>query len=309
MEGVVYDISRRKEAEIKLIEQTQRLAEAQRIAHIGSWFFDFHSPIVWTEETYRLYDVSPESFTNSLESLITLIHPDDQAAFAAEIERISSGGEPKATVFRRPLADGSLRYLSGNGEVLRDDQGHIIAVAGTVQDVTQQVLVEAGLREQQEHLQLALAAARLGICRCHLADNTMEWSDKALAYFGASRGTMATFDDFLAMVHPEDRARIQGAVQRSMAEVGGCEEEYRIFWPDGTERWIHGHGRVFRDATGNPVTMQVVVRDITPRKQAELALIGSERQYRELSANLEQAVGPAHGSVAGRQRRQEPVPG
>lgn len=290
MEGVVYDISRRKEAEIKLIEQTKRLAEAQRIAHIGSWFCDFHSPIVWTEETYRLYDVSPGSFTITLESLIGLIHPDDQVAFAAEIERIASGGEPRAFVFRRPLADGSLRYLSGQGEALRDEHGHIIAVAGTVQDVTQQVLVEAGLREQQEHLQLALDAARLGTCRCHLADNTMEWSDKALAYFGASKGTMATFDDFLAMVHPEDRARIQCAVQRSVAEVGGCEEEYRILWPDGTERWIHGHGRVFRDATGKPQTMQGVVRDITPRKQAELALIESERQYRELSANLEQAV-------------------
>ena len=72
-------ITERKQSEAKLQEREYLLSESQRIAHIGSWRIDLTTwSITWTDETYSIFDVSPDTFVPSRESVLGLVHPDDR---------------------------------------------------------------------------------------------------------------------------------------------------------------------------------------------------------------------------------------
>lgn len=81
-----------RERTAELLSESERLlSESQRISHIGSWSYDFINPIIWSEETYRLFGVSADSFIPTEESLAFLIHVDDRLAMQAYIGDFALG--------------------------------------------------------------------------------------------------------------------------------------------------------------------------------------------------------------------------
>jgi hypothetical protein len=74
---------------------------------------------------------------------------------------------------------------------------------------------------------------------------------------------------FLELIHPDDRARVRTACERSLRDGSNFELEYRIVRPDGSFRWIEEKAEAFFDETGKPAYMTGACVDITKRKQAE----------------------------------------
>src|SRR3972149_6708052 len=74
------DITERKRAEEALLVKEHLLSESQRIAHVGTWLYDMTGRITWSDETYRIFGVSSDTFTPNAESFLNLIHPDDRPA-------------------------------------------------------------------------------------------------------------------------------------------------------------------------------------------------------------------------------------
>ncbi|MBI4518602.1 MAG: PAS domain S-box protein [Deltaproteobacteria bacterium] len=146
------DITERKRAEAALRKKEHLLSESQRVARIGSWGWDLTGPIEWTDETYRVYGVSPETFTPTIESLVNLLHPEDRAAMQRWIEACAAGQSPDDIEFRAILPDGSIRLLSGRGELIGATENRPAFMAGTVQDITERKQAE----EERERLQAAL---------------------------------------------------------------------------------------------------------------------------------------------------------
>jgi len=144
------DISDRKRAEEELRAKEDLLSESQRIAQLGSWEFTVQpgaSGMTWTPETYRLFDVSPDTFVPSFETLLSLIHPDDRAAMDGWMKACLAGSEPPDLEFRVNLRDGGVRYINGRGRVaLRDAEHETIRMVGIAQDVTERKRAEEKLR-------------------------------------------------------------------------------------------------------------------------------------------------------------------
>src|SRR5438094_9326814 len=84
----------------------------------------------------------------------------------------------------------------------------------------------------------------------------------------------------LQLVNPEDRERMKQLVQQMFEHGGEYESEYRITRPDGSTRWIAGHGSIELDERGKPAFARGVARDITKRKMAEEKLREREARYR-----------------------------
>jgi len=131
-----------------------RLLEAQRVAHIGSWEWDLTTDTIWwSDELYRIYGLDPAS-PFSYETYLQRIHPDDRAMVQTEVQRAAVTGEPFGFDHRVVTPDGVTRVLHGQGRSVVGPDGRVVRMMGTGLDITGRVAAE----EQRSQLKMAEAA-------------------------------------------------------------------------------------------------------------------------------------------------------
>ena len=143
---------------------------------------------------------------------------------------------------------------------------------------------EAGLRESEERLRLALSAGRCGVWDWDIVGQRLTWSDRLFEFHGVDpkdfRGRM---EDFTALVHPDDVERVRAAIQKALETGEDYEVELRIVRPDGQVRWLTTAGRALYDPNGRAVRMLGATLDVTERHEAEeerSRLLAREREAR-----------------------------
>jgi PAS domain S-box-containing protein len=123
-------ISEREDAE-------DRLAEAQEVAHVGSWSWDIDSDrATWSAELYRLYGIA-EGTAMTYESFLAAIHFDDRDAIRRSIEQTLADKKPFAFDHRTITSEGHVRWLHARGRVILDASGRPTGMLGTGQDITE----------------------------------------------------------------------------------------------------------------------------------------------------------------------------
>jgi PAS domain S-box-containing protein len=152
--GTYTDVTERKQAEQSLLDEQSALAEAQRIAHIGSWSLQLASgAITCSEETYRLFGISPGGSIPDQNAFLEFVHPDDRAAVSAWAEACIAGQPAPDREFRVMHPDGSLRVLNGRGYLQRNARNEPVAMVGTTQDITDRKALEQELDQHRHHLE------------------------------------------------------------------------------------------------------------------------------------------------------------
>lgn len=135
------------------------------------------------------------------------------------------------------------------------------------------------IRRSEQWLRDALETAHMGTWRYDMANDVMEYSERAAAIYGRTLHQMPrTMGEALALFHPDDRQLARARVQRTEA-MPEVQREYRICMPDGTYRWMGGVGQIV-DAEANTITGIII--DINERKLAEVALRESEEQLKQV---------------------------
>jgi PAS domain S-box-containing protein len=137
-DGLVMDISGRKEVESKLRRSEALLASAQRLAHVGSWEYDSISQnITWSEETFRIYGIDPKNGEPTLAECFQFIHPEDRAKVEESFSDIIINGASQEVEYRLLRSDGSVRYIEGRGEALFNHQNQVTKIFGSFVDMTE----------------------------------------------------------------------------------------------------------------------------------------------------------------------------
>jgi PAS domain S-box-containing protein len=138
------------------------------------------------------------------------------------------------------------------------------------QEIAERQQVEEALRRSEAGLGEAQRIAHVGNWDWDILTNQLRWSDEIYRIFGASPQEFgATYDAFLAMVHPSDREMLTTAVNNALHLGEPYSLEHRILLANGLERWLHERGEVTYGEGGQPVQMIGTVQDITERKHAE----------------------------------------
>ncbi len=124
-------------------------------------------------------------------------------------------------------------------------------------------------RATQARLFAALTAARVGTWRWDVASDVVEWDAALRDLYGLSSASPRTACEFMALVHPDDRAHVEAIMQAGLSRGGGSEVEFRILCPDGSIRWIYNRNHASRERAGAPLIVTGANLDITQRKLAE----------------------------------------
>lgn len=128
------------------------------------------------------------------------------------------------------------------------------------------------LRTGEERLRYLTEAADIGCWDWDVVADRGVCTDRCRAIFNLPPDKPLSYVCFLGMLHPEDRARTDAAMQRALANGGDYDVEYRVVWPDGSEHWVESKGRVDFGPDDQPRRMAGIVVDITERKAGEAAL-------------------------------------
>jgi PAS domain S-box-containing protein len=291
--GVAQDVTERKSAQAALQEANDRLETLINASPLPIVTFATDGNITrWNPAAERVFGWSEAEV---LGKPLPFIPPEKLAEHQALRARDLRGENFTNLELQRRRKDGSKIDIQVSTAPIRNAQGEITGILSIYVDVTGQKRIQRELENSEARLRLALEAGHMGAWEWDVESNTVVWSEGLTSAMGfAPAEGPRTLQEFLAIVHPEDRAHVQSAIQRSLETDAYYNVEFRVTAPGGT-RWVARKGRAVRDASGRPVRMIGVGMDVTERKRTEEALRASEEKFRTIY-NVA-AVGIAQTSV------------
>ena len=121
-------------------------------------------------------------------------------------------------------------------------------------------------------LQVALGASGMGLWVWDLETDIVHRADDVYRMVGCEPGAFGSEpDEWLRFVHPEDLPALQEASVKAVTEGVDYHMQYRVCWPDGTQRWVDSLAKCQRDSEGKLVRLVGVMADVTKRRQADEA--------------------------------------
>jgi diguanylate cyclase (GGDEF)-like protein/PAS domain S-box-containing protein len=262
LDGICEDVTERRLAE-------QRLAEAQRLAQIGTFDRDLEADeVVWTPEIYRMFGVDPEHLVPSRENVLAMVVPDDRERLREVVDAAirDDGAFDCFVTIRR--ADGELRDLRIRGAVHAASGGprHLI---GICQDLTDIRAAERERSEAVERFRTVFERAPVGMALIERGGRFGLVNEALAEFLGRDREALQGME-VREVTHEEDLASSSEALRRlASGEVSEWNTEKRYVRPDGEVRWGALRALRLRDAEGRGVNGLVLVRDITEQRLAE----------------------------------------
>ena len=207
---------------------------------------------------FMLYYSRPHDFTEDEPALVETIA--GHVAFAIEHHRMAGQLEGRLRAERRLLAKAEL-------------------------DV-------AARQQNEQRLQMALAAGRMCAWEWEIASGTIQWSEEVHQMFGLDvEAFSGSLDAYQQHIHPVDRSQVEGEIDRIVRDRQATYDlEYRLVPPDGSLRWVASRGRATFDDSGEPVRMVGICSDITERKRLELSKEFLAEASRILATTLQPEV-------------------
>ncbi|GAB4369929.1 MAG: hypothetical protein Kow00121_10220 [Elainellaceae cyanobacterium] len=297
--GAFLDITERNRDAAALRASQQRYQELAEAMPQMVWTADATGAVDYWNQRWYEYTGLSKAESMGLVGIRT-VHPNERDRTLAQWSQAIANGEPFEIEFRIRRWDGEYHWFISRAIQTRDSQGQITGWIGTITDIDNQKQLEAKLlheianhqhteqelRRGEERLDLAMNAAKMGSWDWDIQTGKVNWSTNLEHLFGMAPGSFDNrYETVRAMIHPDDLNWVEQAIHRAIYERADYNIEFRFIKPDGTARWALGLGRVFYDASGNPVTMTGVDMDISERKQVEEDLRASEERFRQMADN------------------------
>jgi PAS domain S-box-containing protein len=288
------DITDRDYTEEKLRQSEQRLAEAERLAHLGSWEWDLRQDrFICSDEMQRILGLDGREWSATIEALLERVTEQDRPRLRGTIESaLQKSAEPGLSIaceneFSIVRPDGSVRILHCQGEILVDSYGRPERVVGVSLDITERKQVEEELRYQKALLEAQSEASIEGILVVDRAGRIAYFNRRFVQLWGIPEEVVAGRSDEVALKSVEEKLLNPQAFLARVAYLYRHPHEKsreEIQLKDG--RTFERYSAPVADANGAHAGRVWYFRDITERKHAEMA----QQFLSEASAQLASSI-------------------
>lgn len=259
-----------------------RLAEAQRMAHLGNWEWDvIGDSVTWSDELYRLFGLEPGSIEIGYDTYLRLIHPEDQDRADSVVRDAMKTHEDFAFDHRLILPNDEIRVIHGAGKVFTDGSDAVIRMAGTAQDITERVMIQ----ETVERLAAIVESASDSIVSMNLDGIITSWNLGAEEMYGYTAAEVVGRN--VDLLIPENR---KGEAERLLKVtnkgVGIPEYQTTRRTKDGSLVDISLTISPVADRWGRVVGASRIARNITEHRRAQENLHEAHDAQERLIENL-----------------------
>ena len=277
LKGVIIDITKRKQAETNLAELHQ--FNSQIINSIQEGIIVYDSNL-----RHTVFNSFMEKLSGIPASQVLGKYPTEAFPFLEDVgvvknlKRALNGENVDVIDFPFSLPDSEKSgWASEKNVPLRNVNGEIIGVIGTVHDITGRKKAEEILKSINERFVLATTAAAISVWEHDFITDVIEIDDNFNKIYGNTQSNYQIgFNQFNKFIHPDDVDIVKINIEEAIKSDKNINYEFRIIRPDGNIRNISAYGKIVKDKTNKPIKFIGVNMDITDLKKTELALKENE---------------------------------
>lgn len=256
----------RRRAEDSLRESETRYELALRATSDGLWDWEVESGVaLWSHRFCELLGVEWKSRRPGYDEFMERMHPGDLERVREAVRMHLELDEPYDVEFRLRTEYG-YRWFRSRGQATRNEAGRPVRMAGTLQDVTERRDLEGEMKGWQRRYEAAVSASRQLLYDWNTTTGEILWGGDSEKMLGCALGSLGGLDDWASRIVPEDRARVDAAIDRVLKDDAALDITYRMHRADGSEIHVQDTGRLLPpDAENGAGTRRMIgfMTDIT----------------------------------------------
>lgn len=259
------DVSNEITTQNQLEEFNARLKLASEIAGLGYWTNDFvKSEITWSDEIYRIFEVSPESFVLTLENIRNCFHPDDRTNFTPNYFYNLDNNSIWENEYRILTKSGNTKWILERKCFIKDSAGKPVKLVGITLDITKRKLHEQELQESNERFKILTKATIEAIIDWDIKNNKVVWGEGFQTMLGYNIENSG-FDLWSSNIHPDDKERVLVELNKALFDpkVFQFNAEFRFLKADKSIAYVQHKGIFIRDAKGKATRALGAMIDLT----------------------------------------------
>lgn len=274
--GIAIDVHEQKIVTDALQKREQELLEAQEIAQLGSFTWNFEDGTSsGSPQTKEILEID----FNDQKAFMAHVHPEDRKKVEEAIHQSYKTG----------VYECEYRYLTKEKEktiwargLVNFRKGKAVGMTGTIMDISEKANMLNQLRKNEELHKTAEAITHLGSYTWDVRKNTLKWSDELFRIYGLEPGKDSTdFNYISSFNHPDDTPVIRKIYLDAISEKKPFDFYYRITSKDGLRKIIHARGNMVLNDAGEVTSIVGTAQDVTEKQTLFHELKEKEELYRQ----------------------------